>query len=226
MARQSTISFEQVAAIADKIKSSGGRPTSRAIRDTLGKGSMGTILKHLQEWQNHQVRKSESINDTLDLSVSKAIIDHIAARVQEATALSRSQIAELQDEANTIIAENESQTDEIDRKERELADLQERFASLSGRNQQLETEVGRISSELASERKTAESTRVALAKAELRLEGVQQMISEFASTKLELENERQKSSELHESAAVAAARLEAAQELIAELRQRMVSPAK
>ena len=56
MGRESTITYEQIAAIADAMKTEGVKPTSRAMRERLGNtGSMGTIKGSLQE-TDHSVR--------------------------------------------------------------------------------------------------------------------------------------------------------------------------
>ena len=48
MGRELTITFEQVAAVADTMKTNGIKPTSRSVRERLGNtGSMGTVNKFL-----------------------------------------------------------------------------------------------------------------------------------------------------------------------------------
>lgn len=69
MARESTISLEQVLVPADQIKASGGKPAARAVRAALGGGSMTTVLKFIQQWKSGQARASEQIDDILDLSI-------------------------------------------------------------------------------------------------------------------------------------------------------------
>lgn len=54
MPRESTITYKKVAAAADNILYQGKKPTTRAVRNALGVGSMSIILKHLQEWQERQ----------------------------------------------------------------------------------------------------------------------------------------------------------------------------
>lgn len=62
MPRESTITFEQVALVANSIEDRGGKATARAIRDALGIGGMATILKHLKKWQDSQKRQNRTIN--------------------------------------------------------------------------------------------------------------------------------------------------------------------
>lgn len=209
MAREATITAEQVAAAADAIKASGGKPNARNVRETLGTGSMATVLKFLQQWQGGQVRQSQAIDDTLDPSIARAISNQIAAKVQEATAESTARLADLQAEAEAIIAENERQAAELDTQAAELAAIKEQHAAMAGRVQQLETEVTRTSFELVAERQAAETARVELAKAELRLEAVPRIEAEIEKVRAELFEVRAQAADFHEVAAVATARLEA-----------------
>jgi len=209
MAREATITFEQVAAIADEMKTRSQRPTARSIREALGTGSMATILKLFQQWQGTQARQSQVIDETLDPAIARAIGNHLSAKVQIAIAETSGRLADLQAEAEIIIAENERQSAEIESQANELATLQEQHTALVGRTQQLEADAQRTTNELVAERRAAELARVELAKAELRLEAVPRIEAEIEKVRTELGQERTKSAELHEAAAVATAKLEA-----------------
>jgi DNA repair exonuclease SbcCD ATPase subunit len=209
MAREATITFEQVAAAANTIKTQGGKATARAVRDVLGSGSMATVLKFLQQWQGGQVRQSSVIDDTLDPTIVRAISNQIATRVQEATAESMTRLVDLQAEADALIVENERQAGELDAQTTELSALQGLHAELTGRAQQLETDAARTAAELVVERRSTEAARVALAKAELRLEAVPKIEAEIEKLRVELLQARAHAAELHEAAAVATAKLEA-----------------
>ncbi|MDP2143125.1 MAG: DNA-binding protein [Gallionella sp.] len=52
MPRESTITYNMVAAIADSLFKQGKKPTARAVREALGVGSMAMILKHLRQWHD------------------------------------------------------------------------------------------------------------------------------------------------------------------------------
>lgn len=211
MARESTISFEQVAAAADSIEATGRKATSRAVRELLGSGSMATVLKLLQQRSAGQTRASQAVDDTIDPTIVKAISNHIAAKVQEATAAGTAALAELQDEAANLIAENEKQAAELETVVSDLSSSTEQIIALHERIAQLESAHRNTAAELALERQAAELARIALAKAELRLEAVPRIEKEIEQVRSELEAERIKSAEQHELAAVAAAKHEAAQ---------------
>src|SRR5690242_16987618 len=103
MAREATITFEQVAAAADTIKGNGGKPNSRTVREILGTGSTTTILRFLQQWGGGQARPSQNVDETLDVSVVRSISTHIADRVQAATAAATAQLADQQAEMDNLI---------------------------------------------------------------------------------------------------------------------------
>lgn len=209
MARESTITFEQVSAAADHLKSQGVKPTARNVRDALGSGSMATVLKFLQQWQAGQMRQSQVIDDTLDPAIARAISNQIANTVQEATAAATARLADLQAEADSIIVENERQAAELEHQAANMAALQEQLAVTTGRAQQIEADAGKLAAELAAERIAAETVRVELAKAELRLEAVPRIEGEIEKVRAELLQSRNLAAELHEAAAVATAKLEA-----------------
>lgn len=208
MARESTITFEQVSTAADNLKAQGIKPTARNVRDALGSGSMATVLKFLQQWHGGQARQSQAIDDTLDPSIARAISNQIVTKVQEATAETTARLADLQAEADTIIAENERQAAEIEAQVGELAALHELHAALSGRAQQIGADATRTAAELVAERQAAEAARVELAKAMVRLEAVPRIEAEIDKVRAELLQARTQTTEQHEAAAVATAKLE------------------
>jgi len=211
MARESTITFEQVSAAADSIETTGGKATSRAVRELLGSGSMATVLKLLQQRSTGQTRTSQAIDDTIDPSIARAISSQIAAKVHEATAATTAALAELQAETANIIAENEKQAVDLDNAATEIAAVTEHLSAMTGRAQQLEINATRTAAELVQERQAAELARINLAKAELRLEAVPHIESEIERLRAELHAERQRSAELDKKAAVSTAHFESVQ---------------
>jgi chromosome segregation ATPase len=210
MARESSITFEQVAMAADAIKAQGGKATSRSVREVLGTGSMATILRFLQQWGGAQARQSQAIDDTLDATVVRSISNHIADRVQAATTALTAQLADQQAETDSLISENERQTTELDAIATTLVSLQVSYNQMVGVVQQLESDTARTAKELIAERQAAEAARVLLAKAEFRLEAVPRIEKEIQQVRDELATVQKQAAELHETAAVATAKLEAA----------------
>ncbi len=211
MAREATITYEQVASAADSIKNQGDKPTARAVREVLGTGSMATVLKFFQQWQAGQVRQSQAIDDTLDPAIARAISNQLALKVQEATSEATMRLADLQSEAETIIAENERQSVDIEGLTSEMDKLNANCAALSGRNQQLDADIVRLKDDLANERQEAEHARTELAKAQLRLEAVPRIEAEIQTVRAELEVSRKAQAMAEQSAAVAIAQRDAAE---------------
>ena len=218
MARESSITLEQVAVVANQILKSGGKVTSRAIRDVLGSGSQGTICKLMQQWQSSQARQSEAIDGTISPSVVIAISNEIAGKVSEAIADVTGRLADLQLDHNGLIAENEVQVLQIELQAEEITVLNGRFSLQSGRNQQLESELASLISKLDAERNEIKITLSALARAELKLEALPRIEAELIAVRADLFAEKILSGQYHESSAVLAAKYdsEANQRKVAE----------
>ena len=222
MARETNISFEQVASTADTLNAAGTKVTSRAIREVLGSGSMATICKYMAQWQSKQVKQAQAVDDTLDPSILRSINGYLASRVKEATAAVTTSLADLQAEAATIIAENERQAADLEAQAVALQAAQDQCAAYGGRVVQFELDATKKDAELAAVRAAAESARVNLAYAEHRLEGASRIEAEVVQVRAELAAERLKSAEQHEHAAVASARYEAARSTIEHLQAQLV----
>jgi DNA repair exonuclease SbcCD ATPase subunit len=81
MAREPSITQEQVSRAAETIRDAGARPTARAIRERLGAGSMATVLKLFQAWQDAQIRPAE-VPVTLPPSLQRGLLEFVAAEVE------------------------------------------------------------------------------------------------------------------------------------------------
>lgn len=209
MAREPTITYEDVASAANNIKSNGGKPTARNVRESLGRGSMATVVKLLRMLQGGQINQDQISNDSLDQSVTFAISSYITRKVQEATTTFTARVTELQSDSDMLIGEYERQTEELTAIADELSGLQERHAVLNGRVQQLESDATRYDAELFTERKSAETAKIELAKAELRLEALPRVEAELEKIRADLMDARTQAALLHEAAAVATAKYDA-----------------
>ena len=94
MARISTITFEQIAEAANRIQGLGITPTTRNLREVVGGGTMGTILKHFQQWQRGVVQTKTVISETLDSSIVQIINSYIAEQVNDSREDLAAQLAE------------------------------------------------------------------------------------------------------------------------------------
>lgn len=209
MAREASITYEQVAAVCNKVAAEGGSPGSRNVREVLGSGSSATILKHIQQWKGGQERQSQAIDDTLDPSIVRAISNQLAERVQAATAEATARLAELQSETNNLIADAERQAALVEAQADMLATLQGEKATLAGRLAQVESDLARSVTDVANERQGAEAARTELAKVLVRLDAMPRIEAENDRLRAELEQARTDAAKQHEIAAVATATLEA-----------------
>jgi len=112
MAREATITQEQVNAAADTIRAAGTKPTARAVREALGGGSMATVLKFLQTWQAGQVRAEES-PVVLPAGLQRALVDFIGQEVASAKAVLQDDLVAAQQANGDLIAESERQASTI-----------------------------------------------------------------------------------------------------------------
>jgi hypothetical protein len=172
MARTSTISIEQVAEAANRIQALGVTPTTRNVREVVGGGSMGTILKHFQQWQSGIVQTKPVISETLDPSIIQIINSYIAEQVQESRADLTAQLAEKESDANMLLKEYEQLTAEMAMQTNVLSALQLQYAELNGRFQQQEIESEKLFADLLNERQSSENLKVALGIAGRQLEEI------------------------------------------------------
>ena len=58
--RKATVTQEEVNAAADRLLASGTKPTARAVHEEIGRGSMATVLRLLQNWLSAQGQAHET----------------------------------------------------------------------------------------------------------------------------------------------------------------------
>ncbi|WP_062059555.1 DNA-binding protein [Cellvibrio sp. OA-2007] len=196
MGREATITQEQVNAAADALVAAGQKPTNRAVLDTLGSGSMATVVKFLQNWRAGQSRASAAIDDAIDAEVSRSISNMLARRILDATAEANSKLAELQSDLASVIGENERQAAQIEAQEAELNALRAQAQSQSGQIEQLEVEAVRAREQIASEAKAREAAQVALGKAELRIESLPSLLEELRDARADAKRTGEEAAEL------------------------------
>lgn len=189
MPREATITFDQVASIADAIKAAGGKATSRAIREQHGSGSLGTIQKLLQQWEAGQVRQVESTL-TLPPALQRSILDFMSQEMTVARAELEGRLADAQQATQDLATENERQAEDIEELQAELADANSDRAALEGKAGQLEADLAVARDEIARERAAAEAARTELAKAQLRLEAMPRLEADLEAVRADLAQER------------------------------------
>lgn len=220
MAREATITQDEVTAVADRIRASGGRPTARAVRDDLGRGSMATVLRHLQTWQAVIGRASETAA-TLPPALQRALLDFVGQEVAAAKLNLEQDLVNAQQAQRDLIAENESQIDRIADLQTTLNRIQTERSQLEGRYAELQADLIETKHVAESQRHAAESARTEIAKLQLRLERVPQLEASVAHLREALDGERAARANSDRTAAVANARLEQCQASVEDLKARL-----
>ncbi len=211
MGRESTITFEQVAAVADAMKIEGVKPTSRAVRERLGNtGSMGTINKLLQRWKAGQERQISAAL-VLPPALQRVLLEFMDNELTNARTTIEAELADQQQEASDLATENERQVIENESQGERIELLRAEVSTHQGRAGQLESDLVVAREEAARERSGAELARTELAKAQLRLEAMPRLEADLVAVRASLETERAARVAAEQTAAVLTAKLEAAE---------------
>ena len=216
MGREATITPEQVYAVADAIKAQGDKPTLRAVRERLGGGSMGTIARILQQWKAGEAREAREVGTeiTIPPALQKALMEFVGTATTAARAPLESELADQQQAATELAAENERQTETIRDLSLQIEGVTADKAGIEGKAAQLAADLATARDEITRERQAAEVARVELAKAALRLEGLPRLEAEIAALRAERDHERQGRVQAEQEAAVLTAR-------VTDLRERL-----
>lgn len=211
MGRESTITFEQVAAVADAMKTEGVKPKSRAVRERLGDtGSMGTINRHLQSWKKGQERKVSAAL-MLPPALQRVMLEFMDDELTSARTMLEAELADQQQEASDLATENERQVIENESQSDTIELLRAEVSVHQGRAGQLESDLVVAREDAARERSGAELARTELAKAQLRLEAMPRLEADLVAVRASLDTERAARVTAEQAAAVLTAKLEAAE---------------
>lgn len=220
MAREATITQEEVNSVADGIRAAGTKPTARAIREELGRGSMATVLRLLQNWQAGQGRAPET-PVVLPTALQRALVDFIAQEVASAKLNLEQDLVSAQQAQRDLITENEGLAAEIEMLQSSVEAIHGEHRQLEGRYAQLTADFAEARQAAEAQRQAAESARTEIAKLQLRMEGVPRLEAEIVKLRENLDAERQARVTAEQFAAVAAAKLEQSQASVEDLKSRL-----
>ena len=222
MGRDSTITSEQVAAVADSMKLDGVKPTSRSVRERLGNtGSMGTINKLLGRWKSGQERQISAAL-VLPPALQRVLLEFMDQELTSARTTLEAELADQQQEASDLATENERQVVENEAQSDSIELLRAEVSAHKGRAGQLDSDLVVARDEAARERSAAELARTELAKAQLRLEAMPRLEADLVAVRGVLETERAARVAAEQAAAVLTAKLEAAERRATEASARTV----
>ncbi len=230
MAREPSITPEQVAAVAAEIKASGGKPTIRAVRESLGGiGSMTTIQRYLQRWHDAQPTTAAA-----PIEIPAAVLAGIRQAIEHASSSSqaelRAELAEARETVDAITAEAERTAKALDDADAQIIVLDGMRTDLAARLDEEKrarqdaaaraaADAEGLRAEIAAERRAAESARVELAKVQLRLESLPRLEADLADARNELIQVRDRAQTAERDLAAVRAELAAARETIERERQ-------
>ena len=218
MGRPSSVSPEEIFAVADAIGAEGGDASNREVLARLGRGSMGTIARAMRDWHKAQARPA-AVDVALTDSVQRAITMFVQSKVTAACATLEADLVEERRTVDDLIAENKRQVEEIASQGEMLMHAAAETAAAQGRATQLETEVERVKTDLAREREIAGAERTELAKALLRVVSIPRLEQELTAMNVELASERSNRVEFERQVAVLHAQLIDRESRLAEVRE-------
>lgn len=221
MSRQAIITQQELNAVADRIRDSGGKLTNRSIYEALGsRGSMGTVTRLFSVWLSNQ-ESSSTATILIPQALQKSLADFVANEVSFARTAKELELATLQESNRNLIEESERQHSTIAEQSHLIENLTIEKALLTGRIGQMGMVVEELRNDAGAQRQAAEAARIENGKAELRLSGIPRLESEIERLREATEAERTCRVDAEQSAAVASARLEKTEAEVADLKSRL-----
>lgn len=221
MGRKATITYEQVAAAIDALRAEGASPTVDRVWEAVGKrGSRGTVHKLVKRRRGEldETLKEPSSLRQLPPDLQAAVLSFADQSAATARTRIADELREAMQETANLADENERLSEELDGLREQLTQVRADLGATEGRAGQLTLELETARKAIAGERFAAEAARISMAKAELRLEALEETQSELRRTRDELELEKNARREAERNAAVLAAQSEMHAERARELR--------
>jgi colicin import membrane protein len=195
MGRVALVSFEQVCATADSMVAAGIRPTTRGVHESIGEGSMGTIVRHMQTWRTMQKENAWLPEISLDADFVRATNVLISKAITNAVAEAERRTNDLQGDLALIVKENQNLADVLEQRSIEIVGLNSKLQMCLARIELLNGSSDQMKSRLEQEVQCREQTQILLAKAEQRIENLPDILAELQSTKSELVQARDTAAE-------------------------------
>jgi chromosome segregation ATPase len=226
------VTYEAVAQACEALTAEGKRPSVRGIIAWLGGGSPNVVLDFQRQWKSGRpVVKATDIQ--VDPRIGQIVAEQIAQAVATARADIEAQLAEAEQDAETVGKAGREAEERASILEAELDTARSQVQTLTGQIDQLKADADQVKADAADqirateeraaagiakaeaeaerERMDREAAQVALAKAELRLEALPRMEDDLVQVRLDLARERDARVAAEQAAAVMAAELKAAE---------------
>lgn len=204
MAREASITREQVFGVCDTLAAKNVRPTLRTVREHLGSGSNLTINRFVNEWKDGHAAPAVAAS-ALPPSLQRGIAEFFAAEMAAARAPLEIEIAELQQTNHDLAAENERQASEMETLQATVETLASAKSAAEAKAAMLADALATEKDNVLRERAAVEQAHVELAKDKLRLESMPDLKKELEDLRAELNLERQKRIDAEKQLAVSEA---------------------
>lgn len=180
MARRRAIEPDELFETANRLLAEGKDVTATALLDALGGGSLRTIYKHLETWQQNRPTKIETVSEEMPPGVQVAFANAWRSATQEA--------------ARAIAAVKEKAAEEVAAAQKQFQDALENIGKLEQENDADAQEIENLKSKVAeledSLRKSQTETATAKATAEQLRHQVKSQEAELERSHADLDKER------------------------------------
>jgi chromosome segregation ATPase len=217
------VTFEQIEAAADAIRGEGLQPTINAVRERLGTGSPNTIHRHLTAWRSVRPQ-AVTVTTELPTSLTSAIATEIERAAASARAEIESKLVQAQTEAAELATVGEDLEAERDELIEQVTGLTTERDTLAGKAEQQAVDIKAQAERIEREQQAAESARVELARAQLKIESSVEKLADQAAEvqrlRAALDTETKSRIVAEQQVAVLTAKLEAMRERVADIETR------
>ena len=221
MAREG-VTYDQVAAAADRMVGDGANVTIMGVRDVLGTGSPNTIHRHLQVWRSMRPQAAAAAFE-LPAELVNAFGRELAKAAAAARAEIEEQLVESQMAADHLSNVGESLEGERDELVVHLAEMTTAKDAAAATAAERAEEIKRLGESVDWERKSAEEARLELATAKLKIEALAEKADEFKVEVRELKTAVATAQAAAQAASVEVSRLQAQVEAAAKAETALVA---
>lgn len=173
------ITFDEVAATANRLLHDGLPVTVGALRDTLGMGSPATVHKHLAAWRASQAKPVEALQMDIPEPIAAALLAWARQLAEEASAGPRDGLAQADSDLASLLSLNEQLETDRDELRTQLARATEERDQALAAVAECDAQIERLTIELQHARDVASNALVGKAKDQLAIDGKDTQLAEL-----------------------------------------------
>jgi len=209
-----SVSYEQVARVADELKRNGQRASVREVYARVG-GDYTMVQKHMRTWRQQEVPESGPAAAELSAALQNALRQEIAQQRREAVLTASAELKEVGEEVEDLTRETGRLTSELETATTSLRAVEIENQGLTTEAAQLRGQAEKLQERLDEALAAADRVRVELAQVRLQSTGdatlIETLQRDVEARRAEIENERASRVASDRSLAAATAALEAQQ---------------